>query len=210
MKTLIVEDHALFREALRGVAETLGATEVIEARSFGEGCRSLTAATDIDLMLLDLHLPDRRGPEIVRELRRQHPAVPIVVISADEDPGSMREALDAGAMGYIPKSASRDLIVRALGIVLMGEVFVPRHALDTMPAETIPQPPGGVELTPRQRSIADLLAQGWSNREIARRLDITEATVKAHLTRIFLALGVENRAQAALATKEFLVRSIGK
>ncbi len=210
MKMLIVEDHALFREALRGVAETLGATVVIEARTFSEGRRHLSEEPSIDLVLLDLHLPDRRGLGLVRELRRQHPATPLVVISADEDPSSMREALDMGAMGYLPKSASRDVIIQALRLVLVGEVFVPRHALVAIPAGTLAPPPEKPQLSPRQRDLAKLLSQGFSNREIARRLDITEATVKAHLTRIFQALGVTNRAQAALAAKALLTPRDGE
>lgn len=206
MKALIVEDHALFREALRGVVEMLGATEVMEARTFEEGCCRMAEEPTIDLALLDLHLPDRHGLDVVREVRRRHPAVPLVVVSADEDPCSMRDALDAGAMGYIPKSASREVILQALGLVLAGEVFVPRHVLDAMPAPSLARLPREVQLSTRQRDLAELLAQGFPNREIARRLGIAEATVKAHLTRIFQVLGVENRAQAALAAKAILAR----
>ncbi len=204
LSILVVEDHALFREALRGVVQALGATEVIEARDFAQACARLAQEPPIDLLLLDLRLPDRCGLGTVRELRSLHPALPLVVISADEDPQSMREALDMGVMGYIPKSASREVMLRALALVLAGEIFVPRHALDATPAggpaQAAPHPP----LSPRQWSIARLLAEGCPNREIARRLDIAEATVKAHLTRIFQILGVENRAQAALAAQALL------
>lgn len=204
LNILVVEDHALFREALRGVVQSLGATEVFEARDYAQACARLAQERAMDLLLLDLHLPDRGGLGIVHELRRLHPAVPMVVISADEDPQSMRKALDAGVMGYIPKSASREVILRALALVLAGEIFVPRHALDATPASSPAPVTPRSQLSPRLWGIACLLAEGCPNREIARRLDIAEATVKAHVTRVFQVLGVENRAQAALAAQALL------
>jgi DNA-binding NarL/FixJ family response regulator len=195
LKILSCEDHALFRDGLRGVvAELPDAPELIGAGSAAEAFRVLEADPDVCLVLLDLALPDADGFDVLRAMRERHPLVAVAVVSASESPRDVREALEAGASGFIPKSAERGVLLGALQMVLAGGVYAPPGLLRDEPATA--------GLTPRQVEVARLMAKGLTNAEIADVLGIGAGTVKTHVAAILETLEVSNRTEAVSALIE--------
>lgn len=197
---LSVEDHDLFRDGLRQVLESLaGEVELIEAATAAEAKEILSErAEDLSLVLLDLHLPDASGIPLLRSIRDDHADLPIAILSGEENPREMRQALDLDVVGYIPKSSNRSLLASALRLVLEGGVYVPPGALtDTGPREGLFD-----QLTPRQQEVALLLAKGLTNKEIASALEIRPLTVKTHVEAILGALDVGNRTEAVAVLVE--------
>jgi DNA-binding NarL/FixJ family response regulator len=215
MKILVVDDHALIREALRGVLQELKPEAgVIDASSCREALQLAQAnAGELDLVLFDLGLPDGDGFDTLSELRDLYPAVAIVVLSASKDRDSVTKALDLGALGFIPKSASRAVMVSALQLVFAGGIYVPPEILQRSQETTksasmsasvsAPISPSELGLTERQIDVLALMMQGKSNKAVCRELDLAEATVKNHVTAILRALKVTNRTEAVLAVAEF-------
>lgn len=194
---LSCEDHDLFREGLRHVVNGLpGLPGLIEARNAAEARRALASDPDIGLVLLDLALPDADGLEFLAEIRAGYPLTGVAIVSASERPEAVRAALDAGAVGYIPKSSERDVLVGALSVVLAGGVYMPAALLD---AARQPPVPG---LTARQQDVAALLAKGLTNKEIASVLGIGAGTVKTHVAAILRELDVTNRTEAVMELVE--------
>ena len=137
MKFLVVDDHALIREALRGVlVELQGDAVVLEAGTCGEAMALIHQHADLSLMLLDLKLPDRDGFDVMAELREHHPALSVVMLSAFNDRDNVIKALDGGALGFIPKTGSRDVLVNALRLILAGGVYIPPDVLNRTPSAT--------------------------------------------------------------------------
>jgi DNA-binding NarL/FixJ family response regulator len=208
MKVLVVDDHALIRDALRGVLKELndGAT-VVEAADSRQALRLTDENPDFGLVLLDLNLPDRSGFDVLVELRGRHPAISVVVLSALNDRDSVAKALDLGATGFIPKSASREVMLSALRLVFSGGVYIPPEILGARDPSRRGQPGAGARpgsprelgLTDRQVEILALMMQGKSNKSICRSLDLAEPTVKNHVTAILKALKVTNRTEAVIA-----------
>jgi DNA-binding NarL/FixJ family response regulator len=209
MKVLVVDDHALIRDALRGVLKELkeNAT-IVEAVDSRQALRIAHESPDFDLVLLDLNLPDRSGFDVLAELRERHPAISAVVLSALNDRDSVTRALDLGALGFIPKSSSREVMLSALRLVFSGGVYIPPEILGRRGAAAKPGRPGAnarptsprdLGLTDRQVDILALMMQGKSNKAICRSLDLAEPTVKNHVTAILRALKVTNRTEAVIA-----------
>ena len=198
---LIADDHPLFREALRGaVQRVLPGVKLHEADSVDALYALVEAHADADLLLMDLNMPGAHGFNALVHLRALHPQLPVVVVSAREEPGVMRRALDHGAAGFIPKSASSDTIGEAIGLVLEGERWAP---LEALAAPGIGRDEQEVaqrlrELTPQQFRVLQMLGVGRLNKQIAYDLGVSEATIKAHVTAILRKLGVTNRTQAVL------------
>ena len=220
MKILIVDDHPLIREAVRHVLAQLDRdVEVFDAESCPAAAEQIGAHPDLDLVLLDLSLPGSSGLSALESLREQFPAVPVVVLSARDDPGVVVGALDAGAMGFIPKTSSNDLMVSALRLVFSGGVYVPPQAISNQPhddhatLERFPEAPAlGIDpsdigLTERQTEVLALLLQGKPNKVICRELNLAEGTVKIHVTAILKALGASNRTQAVIAASRMGLRA---
>jgi DNA-binding NarL/FixJ family response regulator len=211
MKILVVDDHALIREALRGVLQELKPDDiVIDASSCREALRLAQAnAGDLGLVLLDLGLPDGDGFDALTELRDLYPAVAIVVLSASKDRDSVTRALDLGALGFIPKSASRVVMMSALQLVFAGGIYVPPEILQRPEAAppgapvSAPMSPSELGLTERQIDVLALMMQGMSNKAVCRELNLAEATVKNHITAILRALKVSNRTEAVIAAAGF-------
>jgi len=209
MKFLVVDDHALIREAMRGVLVELQRDAVVlEAGTCGEAMSLIQQHPDLSLMLLDLKLPDRDGFDVMAELRENHPALSVVMLSAFNDRENVIKALDGGALGFIPKTGSRDVLVSALRLVLAGGVYIPPDILDRTPATAEPSQvaapgrrpsPAELGLTGRQVDVLALMMQGKSNKLICRALDLAEPTVKNHVSAILKALNVSNRTEAVLA-----------
>jgi DNA-binding NarL/FixJ family response regulator len=205
VKILVADDHALIREAFRHLLTELeGSVVVLEAGDCDGACQLIEQHPDLDLVLLDLRLPGAGGLTTLEKLRNNHPALPVVVVSALEDAATVRGALARGAMGFIPKSSSNDVMLSALRLVLSGGRYLPPEILSG--DGTTPAPPSSldeVRLTDRQREVLALIVQGKSNKHICRELGLAEATVKIHVTAILRALKVRSRAQAIVAVNQF-------
>jgi DNA-binding NarL/FixJ family response regulator len=204
---IIADDHPLFRAALKqAVSRHVPAVEIIEASSLDTLQQAIVDHPDTDLVLLDLKMPGAKGFSSLVYLRAQYPAVPVVVVSAAEDPTVIKRALDFGASGFIPKSARIETIGETLRIVLGGGVSTPRLSGRVTSVE---ERDGELarrlaSLTPQQLKVLVMLAEGESNKYIAGNLAITEATVKAHITAILRKLGLERRTQAAIIAQRLL------
>jgi len=201
VKILVVDDHELAREGLKAILPGLHiAFELDEAATCAQALER-ASQRDYDLVLLDLTLPDGSGMDALRVLREKHPEMPLVVVSAKDDPKSVLEAIEAGAMGFIPKSSKRDVLLQALRLVLAGGVYLPPAVLDTplRAAEPMPAPPPSLGLTPRQMEVLRWLIQGKPNKVIARELGVAESTIKVHCQALFRALGATTRTEAVYA-----------
>ena len=205
---LIADDHPLFRAALRGAAaDAVAQLSVREAESLDGVIATLEAHDDIDLVLLDLHMPGNHGLAGLAAIRAQFPAVAVVLVSANEDPRTVRRALDHGAAGYIPKSAGLEELRDAIRTVLACEQWLPpalRGAVTRTQSSPIDADLAArlASLTPQQFRVLAFVAEGLLNKQIADRLDIQERTVKAHLSVIFEKLGARNRTQAGVILRE--------
>jgi DNA-binding NarL/FixJ family response regulator len=207
LKVLVVDDHPLICEALRQVLRALDKSiELVEAGDAAAALAAAASAGSLDLILLDLALPGTDGFEVLRELRERHPGFPVVVLSASEQAETVMRALDAGAMGFIPKTSSNELLLGALRLVLAGGVYLPPEVLRHASAPALVSKPAAagvshrdVGLTQRQADVLALMVQGKPNKIICRELDLAEGTVKIHVTAILKALGVTNRTQAVIA-----------
>jgi len=216
MKILVVDDHALIRTALRGVlAELDRDVTILEAGDCRSAFDLIETHPDLDLVLLDLNLPGMHGLAALEELRTRHPALPVVVLSSANDRASVTQALDQGAMGYIPKLSTNEVLVSALRLILSGGIYIPPEILarwapqPTPDEETVtplaarggprPRVPADLGLSERQAQVLRLLLQGRSNKLICRDLDLAESTVKNHVSLILKALNVTTRTQAVIA-----------
>jgi DNA-binding NarL/FixJ family response regulator len=212
MKILVVDDHVLIRDALRGVLKEVKAdATVLEASDSSKAMALVAEHADLGLILLDLNLPDRDGFSVLAELRERYPAISVVVLSGQQDRSSVVKALDLGALGYIPKSGQREVMLSALQLIFAGGIYIPPEILtraDLPPSQTAPsQPvvaatPAELGLTGRQLDVLSLMMQGKSNKAICRVLDLAEPTVKNHVTAILKALKVTNRTEAVIAVGE--------
>jgi len=198
---LIADDHPLFREALRGaVARELPQARLHEADSVDALYALVESEPDADLLLLDLTMPGAQGFSALAHLRALHPQLPIVVVSAREEPAVMRRALDHGAVGFIPKSADAATLGEAITRVLEGDRWAPPAAF-TGPAADAAEHDAAQrlrELTPQQFRVLQMLGAGLLNKQIAYELGVSEATIKAHVTAVLRKLGASNRTQAVL------------
>ena len=229
MKILVVDDHPMMADALRLALLSLEREADVVCVGDLAGALAATAADAFDLALLDLGLPDCAGHDGLARLREERPAVPVVVVSGTSDPETIVSALDLGAMGFIPKTSSREVILNAVRLVASGGIFVPIEALKVRAnsgriaageAATAPLPgtrpavgpgtaaltPAELGLTPRQGEVLSLVLKGLPNKLIARKLDIAEGTVKAHVGAVLQVLNVSTRTQALIAATRLGLR----
>jgi DNA-binding NarL/FixJ family response regulator len=205
MKTLLADDHPLMREGVRQVlAQLEPAVEIIDAHDYPSLFAQTALHADLDLALVDLNMPGFVGMQGITQFRGRFPDIPLVVLSASESPHDIRGALEAGALGYIPKAASTADMLAALRQVLAGDIYVPAclgsshsglHSVAAADFEALQH----TGLTARQLEVARLLAQGCTNKAIGGMLAMSEGTVKVHIAAIFRALNVTNRTEAVLA-----------
>jgi DNA-binding NarL/FixJ family response regulator len=209
MKILVIDDHVLIRQAMHGVLKKVKRDAVLlEAPNSTEAMQIIAANPDIDIILLDLTLPDRDGFSVFNELREQHPDIAIVVLSAVSDPDKVKKALERGARGYIPKAAQGDVILNALRLIISGGTYIPPEILaayELMPASSqqvsrgqLQSQPGNIGLTDRQTEVLALMMQGKNNKTICRMLNLAEPTVKNHVTAILRALNASSRTEAVI------------
>lgn len=204
MKILLADDHDLFRAGLGMVLCELEAdTQLLQAASLTDAIACALAEPDLDLALLDLKMPAMDGSAGLQQFRTQFPQVPVVIVSGSDDLADVQDALNTGASGFIHKSTSPSVMLSALRLVLAGGIYVPPHAMRQEPTP-MPTENRGWEtrLTARQMEVLRLLALGKPNKLIARELDLSEGTVKIHLSAIFRVLDVNNRTEAVLAAQQ--------
>ena len=217
MKFLVVDDHELIREAMRGALKQLDSeAAILEAANSRQAMLLIEEHTDLDLVLLDLSLPDRDGFSVLVELRKSHPSISVVMMSAQQDHDSVVKALNLGALGFIPKSVPRRVIIGALQLVISGGIYIPPQALSQEQPRTesstqgpavrvepaVDGPtfsPADLGLTGRQIDVLALIMQGMSNKAICRVLHRSEPTVKSHVSAILRALKVSNRTEIVIA-----------
>jgi two-component system, NarL family, nitrate/nitrite response regulator NarL len=208
MKLLIVDDHSILRDGLTALLEQIiPGTDVLQARDANEAFAIIDLHRDIDAVILDIMMPGLNGFEAMSEFGRKRPDLPVIVLSSSEDPHVVRKALASGALGYIPKSASHHVLLSAIQKVLNGELYFPGLALEIDPLSAAGPDgrlgrPADRSLTPRQIEILSLLSEGAPNKIIAEKLQLSEKTVKAHITAIFKILNVVNRTQASIAARK--------
>jgi DNA-binding NarL/FixJ family response regulator len=200
---IVADDHPLFRTAIKEALQaSQGETTFLEASSFETLQKLVDEQQDVDLVLLDLHMPGVSGFAGLVYLCKRYPSVPVVIISANEDPLVIQRALDHGAAGFIPKSSNIQTITNAIHDILMGEIWAPETSQPNLPGKNVSElalAERMSQLTPQQFKVLMMVSQGLLNKQIAFDMGISEATVKAHVTAIMNKLGVSNRTQAVLA-----------
>jgi DNA-binding NarL/FixJ family response regulator len=206
VRILVIEDHALVREglmlALKALEEKDSPAEILGARDADEASRILEANDDFDLLLLDLMLPGTGGMAFLGVIRKRHPHIPVVILSAMDDADTVMKAIRQGAAGFVSKASPTGTLLGALREVLSGDIWLPPEYRELSGrrrrARTVAERFG---LTKSQARVLELLAEGKTNREIGDLLNVTEGTVKIHVSAIFKALGVGNRSQALLVAQ---------
>ena len=197
IRVLLADDHAVVRSGLSQLLATVEDMEVVGAASDGAEAVTLALAQRPDVTLMDLSMPVMDGIEAITRVRAQDPAARIVVLTSFSDRERILDALDAGAIGYLLKDAEPEELIRGVRAAAAGDApLAPKAASALLTARTEQRP--AAELTPREREVLAALARGKANKQIARDLGISEKTVKAHLTRVFEAIGVTDRTAAAL------------
>jgi two-component system nitrate/nitrite response regulator NarL len=201
VKLLIVDDHPLFRDGLAALLRHSAADTVVLQAASTEDALRLVDEQIIDAVFMDLMMPGMSGEPAIREFARRHPDLPVIVLSSSESPHDVRRVLNAGASGYVPKSATAQTVVSALQLVLSGNIYVP--PLLVTAASPVAGPGGDAgqrslaQLTDRQVDVLRYVRDGLTNKEISANLGIAEKTVKVHIAAIFKTLNVVNRTQAA-------------
>jgi DNA-binding NarL/FixJ family response regulator len=203
LKILVVDDHALVREGLRQVLKGLDEQlEVLEASQCSRAFELAALHPDLDLVLLDYQLPGMNGLEALAVFGQRHPELPVVMISGSADPRMVRQVMALGAAGFITKASLSSELLTILQAVLAGQVYVPPEFLALLPAshelDTCTDP----QLTFRQHEVLGQMLAGCSNKEIGVSLDLSDETVKNHVSAVLRAFGVQTRMQAVLAATE--------
>ncbi|MBR1132772.1 response regulator [Bradyrhizobium iriomotense] len=205
MKVLIVDDHTLIREALHAVLKQLKREAIIlEASNSREAMHIVEEHPDIGLILLDINLPDRDGFSVLRELRNRYATIAIIILSSSDDQDTVRRAFKLGALGFIPKTTEREVMLNAIELVFSGGVYIPSEILEETAGPRLankkvaPDSLEGLGLTDRQIDVLALLIEGKSNKVIAKMLNMAVPTVKNHVTVVLKALGVATRTEAVI------------
>lgn len=224
MNVLLIDDHPLVLAALHSVMREFDSdVGVVTARTARQALEAMTGDPGFDLVLLDLHLGDADGFELLEALRKSHPSIPIVVISASDSNDDVTRAIYLGAMGFVPKRASNSVLFDALSGVMTGNIYVPPMSLRSQPAAQLAADPhpddvlgthlghppaprdlASLGLTPRQGEVLALLMKGQSNKLIARALNLSVETIKDHVAAVLRSLKVKTRTQAVLAVSHLV------
>ena len=205
LNILLADDHEVMRLAMRHALQPL-AREIrwVEAADAAQVDAVLAGGVDFDLALVDLNMPGTAGTSTIARWRREHPTLPLVILSATEDPSLVRELIALGVSGFVPKSDAASVMLQAIRLILAGGTYAPLRFLsapagaDKPTAEAVCAASG---LTGRQIEVLRLLARGLPNKAIARELGLAEATVKVHLLAIYRVLQARNRTEAVVAAQ---------
>jgi len=202
LKVLIVDDHRLFVDGMCLVLENLDASvQILDAKSYEDALPKISDNPDLDLVLLDLDLPGISDIEALTSIRHQLPSIPVVILSGNQDAGKVQEMLNAGAQGYIVKSTKANSMVQALKLVFSGEIYISPEIISQQINLQASKSEGCIDyvempFTSRQHDVLNEMVHGFSNKEIARKLDISESTVRVHVAAILKILNVANRTRA--------------
>jgi len=210
---IVADDHPLFREALRhALGRAVPDATVVEADTVAALLDEAEQHPEADLLLLDLNMPGANGFSALVQMRAHHPSLPVVIISANEEPGVIRRSIAHGAAGFVPKSSTVEKMVEALQAVLDGDVWVPA-AVDaespTLEGAEADVASRLASLTPQQFRVLTMLSAGLLNKQIAYELGVSEATIKAHMTAIMQKLGATNRTQAVVLSQQLALDQVG-
>jgi NarL family two-component system response regulator LiaR len=197
IRVLLVDDHAVVREGLRGFLQLQDDIEVVGEAGDGVEAARLTKELHPDVVLMDLVMPGDGGVVAIESLHRAHPEIRVLVLSSYIDDAQVFSAIQAGAAGYLLKDVEPENLAEAIRQVHAGEAVLHPEAASRLMHRSV-EPPVGADLTPRERDVLRLLAEGFANKEIGRRLFVSEKTVKTHVSSILQKLGVQDRTQAAL------------
>ena len=210
MKVLIADDHALFRDGLSMLLEKIDPKSVIfQAANFSQAQKILNDEKKVDLVIMDLDMPDMNWEDGLQEIKAKADGARFVVVSASEDPRDIRKSLEQGVCGYIPKRSEPKILSSALQLVLDGGTYLPPSVLEPNTAisgseknsATAPVS-NGKTLTNRQNQVLGLVAQGLSNKQIAYEMGVSEATVKLHINALLRSVGATNRTQAVIMAQK--------
>jgi DNA-binding NarL/FixJ family response regulator len=203
---VIADDHPLFRSALNGALQAeMKDIVIVESYDLDSTLQCLQNINDLDLLLLDLNMPGSGELYGLIRIRKDFPDVPVAVISGSEDSAMVAKVIDAGALGFIPKTSEPTMYVQAIHSILAGDIWLPedlKKAVENQPKPDLSMQNRVAELTPQQYKVLCYLHEGLLNKQIAYELSISEATVKAHITAIFRKLGINNRTQAVLVASD--------
>jgi len=205
MKILVVDDHPVMLAGLSALLRQEGPqTVIVQASSAAEALIAVESNEDLDIVVLDLMMPGTDGLSTIPKIGRARAELPVIVLSFSEDPADVRKALASGALGYVPKSATQTALLSAIRLVMSGELYVPPLILTEVPAAKSTANPSMARalLTPRQIDVLRRIGQSMPNKTIAVEMDLSEKTVKVHITAIFKALNVVNRTQAVAVGRE--------
>lgn len=205
MRVLLIDDHAIFRQGLCLLLTQID--PVLEVAQLANPCKlAAFLAADMsrrpDLAILDLHMPDFKGIEALSFFRKEAPDIPVVILTGDENPDTVKSCIDLGACAYVPKSADAEMLTEAMSRILEGGVWLPGSSLRVVSQDTAPPQPlpsawssCSVHVTARQRDVLHRVVQGKTNKVIGRELGISDGTVKTHLAHLMALLGVSTRTQ---------------
>ena len=212
IRLMIIDDHALIRGALaHALGAAFGKVSISEAGSLQEGMAQLEGGKEFDIILLDLLMPGVQGLSGLLYLRTEHPSIPVVIVSASDDIGVIRSCMEFGASGYVPKSQPIERIREAIESVLAGNLWTPPEIelnADSTPGSDLAASLS--TLTPQQVRVLMMLGEGLLNKQIAYKLGVSEATIKAHVSAILQKLGVDSRTQAVIAVNKLNAGSLPK
>lgn len=210
IRILLVDDHAVVREGLRGLLEQQESMQVVGEAGDGLAALDHLASDSPDVVVLDMKMPGPSAVETIGAIKRRSPNVKILVFTSYAEDSQVRDALTAGATGYLLKDALRDDLIRAVHEVAAGRAWLHPQAQRQM-LDWMRRPPSPIDsLTARERSVLGLLAEGLSNKQIARQLDLTEGTVKGYVSQVLDKLGVADRTQAALLAHKEGLEALGR
>jgi len=196
MRIVLADDHRVVREGIRYMLADRPDLEVVGEVGNGQDLLAQLEAEPVDVVLLDVRMPGMTGLEALAQIRERFPEVRVVVLSMHDQPGYVRRAIELGAAGYLLKSSGRDEILRALAAISQGHSYIQGELMEPLIDSVGRQSPTPRRLRPRERQVLQLVADGYENKQIARALDLSEATVKTYLRAIFDRLGVSSRAEA--------------
>lgn len=203
MKVLLADDHALIRDGIKLVFESYTQTaDFFETNNYPDTLESVNNNPDLDLIMIDLFMPGSSGTDGINLIRQSAPCTPIIVLSSSEEIDHVKTALKLGANGYIPKSSSNEILLSAINLVMAGGIYIPAQILNEAVDTSAVEKTLSSLLTDRQTQVLELMAQGKTNKAIAKIMNITDNTVKSHISIIFTHLNATNRTQAVLNAQQ--------